>query len=72
MTKNIEPTPPKQQTTIDESLRKPIEVDPISSMKMVEVGEANEGKEELIKRKKGKKADKGGFSVVFSEGKKIF
>lgn len=38
-------------------------------MKMVEVGEVNKGKEELIKRKKGKKADKGGSSVVFSEGK---
>lgn len=42
--KNTEPRPPKCQTTIDEYLKKPTEVNPISFVKIVEVEEKNEEK----------------------------
>lgn len=66
LTKNVgPPSPPKRQTTIDESMKKPIEAELISAIKIVEPKEVNEEDGGLIKWERNKQVSR---SVPF-EGK---
>lgn len=56
--KNTGPLPPdKCQTMINDLLKKPMEVEPISSIRIMEVEEANAEEGGLIKRKRSKEAN---------------
>lgn len=61
--KNVGPSPPlKQQSTIDESLKKPTEARPKFAMKIVEPEKVNEEKGGLIKRQRGRQVSRSAHS----------
>lgn len=67
MIKNARPpSPPKRQMTINESLKKPTKVKPISSIRTVET-EVSDEEGGLIKLKRGKEASKSGSSSGLSK-----
>ncbi|CAA3027280.1 Hypothetical predicted protein, partial [Olea europaea subsp. europaea] len=64
LVKNTKSLPlPKYQTTIEESLKRAIEMEPISSIKVGEVDEVNKEEGGLIKKKKRAKGYVGGSSL---------
>lgn len=66
LTKNVGPSPPpKWQSTIDESLKKPIKVKSIFSIKIVEPKNVDKEESGLIKRQRGRQVSR----CALSEGK---
>lgn len=51
---NGPPPPPTRQTSIEESLREPINVKPLNSLPVINVDEGNEEEGGLVRKKRGR------------------